>query len=395
MKAERAGRDAVMALRIAAEKLNIAREQSRSNGRTDMRRLLLIALIAGWTAAQLPAQLLQLRITGLDGLAAKAKESVDITLDSTCCRWPADSWRAPAKTVKTQPSIKHLLAGLKAITVRSFEFNEPGQYRMEDLEPIRAQLRTPGWSKIISAQSKDEISEIYTRIEQGKSRRIRDHRSGAEGADGGGDRGNYRSQRICRSWEASGFPSIPVPDQTRKENKNEDASDCDVLPGAVFGAPRRSTSIWTRWPPRPRRRPRSRSKGRCCNSSPDGARPRLKTSSGRLRSVVIRHYEFAELGQYADSDLDTIRSVTSRGPDWSRIINVNEEKQRVEIYMLSQDGKLTGFLLIVARAEGIDGRAGRRFHRPGQPAGTGQIDHPLRPEISGRAVIDRQFPLSR
>ena len=45
-----------------------------------MRRLFLMVVIAGWTAAQLPAQ--QLRITGLDGLASKAKESVDITLDS-------------------------------------------------------------------------------------------------------------------------------------------------------------------------------------------------------------------------------------------------------------------------------------------------------------------------
>ena len=44
-----------------------------------MQRLVLVGLIAAWTAAQLPAQL---RITGLDGLASKAKESVDITLDS-------------------------------------------------------------------------------------------------------------------------------------------------------------------------------------------------------------------------------------------------------------------------------------------------------------------------
>ena len=47
-----------------------------------MRRILLITFLAVCAAAQLPAQLLQLRITGLDGLASKAKESVDITLDS-------------------------------------------------------------------------------------------------------------------------------------------------------------------------------------------------------------------------------------------------------------------------------------------------------------------------
>jgi hypothetical protein len=136
-----------------------------------MRRLFLITLIAGCAAAQLPAQLLQLRITGLDGLASKAKESVDITLDSNLLQM-AGGFLAGAgkdgKDGKDGDNLRQLLAGLRAITVRSFQFKETGQYRMEDLEPIRAQLRNPGWSKIISTQSKDEISEIYTRMEQGK-----------------------------------------------------------------------------------------------------------------------------------------------------------------------------------------------------------------------------------
>lgn len=132
-----------------------------------MRRFFLMVLIAGWTVAQLPAQLLQLRITGLDGLASKAKESVDITLDSNLLQMAGGFLAANAKD-KDGKDLKAVLAGLRAITVRSFEFSEAGQYRMEDLEPIRAQLRTPGWSKIISSQKKDEISEIYTRTEQGK-----------------------------------------------------------------------------------------------------------------------------------------------------------------------------------------------------------------------------------
>lgn len=131
-----------------------------------MRRNLLVALIALGTAAQLPAQL-QLRITGLDGLASKAKESANITLDSSLLQIAAGFLAGNGKD-KDQAKVKELLSGLKAITVRTFEFSEPGQYKMEDLEPIRAQLRTPGWSRIISSQSKDEMSEIYTRTEQGK-----------------------------------------------------------------------------------------------------------------------------------------------------------------------------------------------------------------------------------
>jgi len=130
-----------------------------------MRKLFLMILISGWTAAQLPAQL---RITGLDGLASKAKESVDITLDSSLLQMAGGFLAGKGKDGKDGDQIRALLAGLKAITVKNYEFKETGQYRIEDLEPIRAQLRTPGWSKIVSDQSKDELSEIYTRVEQGK-----------------------------------------------------------------------------------------------------------------------------------------------------------------------------------------------------------------------------------
>ena len=129
-----------------------------------MRRIILIGLLAAGAAAQLSAQL---RITGLDGLASKAKESVDITLDSSMLQM-AGSFLAGNGKGKDEAKAKELLSSLKAITVKSFEFKEPGQYRMEDLEPIRGQLRTPGWNKIISVQEKDEISEIYTRTDQGK-----------------------------------------------------------------------------------------------------------------------------------------------------------------------------------------------------------------------------------
>jgi Domain of unknown function (DUF4252) len=127
-----------------------------------MRRILWAVVIAAGTVAQLPAQL---RITGLEGLASKAKESVDITLDPAMLQM-AGAFLAGGG--KDGNDVKSLLSSLKAITVKSYEFKETGQYRMEDLEPIRAQLRTPGWSKIISSQSKEEISEIYMRTDQGK-----------------------------------------------------------------------------------------------------------------------------------------------------------------------------------------------------------------------------------
>jgi len=177
-----------------------------------MRRILLTTLIAACAAAQLPAQLLQLRITGLDGLASKAKESVDITLDSSLLQM-AGGFLAGAG--KDGNDIKGLLAGLKAITVRSFEFKETGQYRIEDLEPIRAQLRTPGWNKIISSQSKEELSEIYTRIEQGKVVGFAIIAAEPKELTVVAIEGSIDLNDLSK-LKALGIPSIPVPDKKGK-----------------------------------------------------------------------------------------------------------------------------------------------------------------------------------
>jgi hypothetical protein len=178
-----------------------------------MRKILLIVLIAG-TAAQLPAQLLQLRITGLDGLASKATESADITLDSNLLQMAAGFLAGDGKD-KDQAKVKDLLVNLKAITVRSYKFKEDGQYRIEDLEPIRAQLRTPGWSKIISSQSKGEMSEIYTRTDQGKIVGFAIIAAEPKELTVVAIEGSIDLKDLSKLG-GLGVPSIPIPDQGKK-----------------------------------------------------------------------------------------------------------------------------------------------------------------------------------
>lgn len=176
-----------------------------------MRKLFLMILAAGCTAALLPAQL---RITGLDGLASKADKAVDITLDSSMLQMAGGFLAGNAKD-KDQAKIKELLNGLKAITVKSFEFKETGQYRMEDLEPIRTQLRTPGWSKIVSAQSKEEISEIYTRTEQGKVVGFAIIAAEPKELTVVAIEGSIDLKDLSKLG-GLGVPAIPVPDQSKK-----------------------------------------------------------------------------------------------------------------------------------------------------------------------------------
>jgi len=75
------------------------------------------------------------------------------------------------------------------------------------------------------------------------------------------------------------------------------------------------------------------------------ASEKLKGSAANLSRILLRHYEFEKSGEYADTDLDAIRKQVS---SWSRILNVKEEHESTEIYMLTKDGKPGGFLLISA-----------------------------------------------
>jgi hypothetical protein len=71
----------------------------------------------------------------------------------------------------------------------------------------------------------------------------------------------------------------------------------------------------------------------------------VKGAVANVSRVVIRHYEFDKTGQYSDADLEAVRKQVA---SWPRILNIKEDHENVEIYMLSQNGKPAGFLLIAA-----------------------------------------------
>ena len=183
-----------------------------------MQKLLVTVLIGVWTAAQLPAQSLQLRITGLDGLASKAKATVDITLDSSMLQAAGGFLGGNGKD-QDAAKLKELLAGLKAITVRSYEFKEDGQYRREDLDPIRAQLRAPGWSKIVSVSEEKELTEIYMRTEQGKAAGFAIIAAEPKELTVVAIEGTINLNNLSKLG-GLGIPSIPIPNQDKGNDKD-------------------------------------------------------------------------------------------------------------------------------------------------------------------------------
>jgi len=123
-------------------------------------RLTLIAGLLVVTAAfAVQAQDPKIQTASLDHLAAKASQTVDVNVDGRLMK--IASKLLSDKDVE-EKEIKELVAGIKGIYVRRFEFEADGQYSAADVESIRSQLRGPSWSRMVNVTSKkDGGLEVY------------------------------------------------------------------------------------------------------------------------------------------------------------------------------------------------------------------------------------------
>jgi len=120
--------------------------------------LLALSLIVT-SALVAKAQDSRIQMGNLDYLAAKASQTVDVNLDERLMRLASKVF---SDTDADEREVKKVIAGLKGIYVKSFEFDADGQYAAADVESIRSQLRGPGWTRLVNVTSKKEgILEVY------------------------------------------------------------------------------------------------------------------------------------------------------------------------------------------------------------------------------------------
>jgi len=100
----------------------------------------------------------------LEKLAAKADETVDITVDASLLKLAG---RFLSDKDDDSAATKKILAGLQSITVRSYEFSQEGQYDPKDLDEIRAQVKAPQWSKIVGVRSKKDRENVDVYFKDG------------------------------------------------------------------------------------------------------------------------------------------------------------------------------------------------------------------------------------
>jgi hypothetical protein len=117
-------------------------------------------VLAVLVLASSPASGQVLDLKNLDKLSDKAKDVTDVTLDGSLLKFAA---KFLSNDDPDQAKVKKLVAEIKGIYVKTYEFESEGEYTESDLAPIRTQLRSPGWSRIVGVHSKKEHdnTEIY------------------------------------------------------------------------------------------------------------------------------------------------------------------------------------------------------------------------------------------
>jgi hypothetical protein len=128
--------------------------------KTRLGALLTAALLVTLSAVAANAQeSSRLQLSSLDHLAAKASQTVDVNIDERLVRLASKVF---SDTDAEEREIKKVIAGVKGIYVKVFEFENEGQYSSADLATIRAQLSAPGWTRLVNVTSKKEGNlEVY------------------------------------------------------------------------------------------------------------------------------------------------------------------------------------------------------------------------------------------
>jgi hypothetical protein len=121
--------------------------------------------LAGLLPVLAAAQAGKLVIPDFSDLARKATESVDITLDGDMLKSATHMMGAGGGHHSGDADLSSVVAGLKAIAVRSFTFDKPDMYSQDAVEGVLAQVNVPGWRKVISVREKGERVEIHMRAD--------------------------------------------------------------------------------------------------------------------------------------------------------------------------------------------------------------------------------------
>lgn len=125
--------------------------------RQAIRWMAMAVVLLSWHPAAAAAQGAQLQLDGLSRLATQASNVVDVTVDSSLLQLASG---LVSSEQANSAKVKELIANLKGVYVKSFEFDRDGAYTDADVNTVRQQLKAP-WTRVVNVQRKRESAEIY------------------------------------------------------------------------------------------------------------------------------------------------------------------------------------------------------------------------------------------
>jgi hypothetical protein len=140
---------------------------------TSLRSLAPIAFLSACLAAGLAFPHLSaaadrgsiLDLPSFSHLQSKATEVVDITLGT----WPLTlASKLMDADDAEDAEVKKLLAGIKSIAIRSYQFDSDFVYSKEDVAAVRDQLAAPGWTQLAQVRkrgNKSQEVDIYMALD--------------------------------------------------------------------------------------------------------------------------------------------------------------------------------------------------------------------------------------
>jgi hypothetical protein len=85
-------------------------------------------------------------------------------------------------------------------------------------------------------------------------------------------------------------------------------------------------------------------------SQKDADQAKVKKLVGGLKGVYVRSFEFSRPGEYAEADVESIRSQL-KSPAWSRIVTVRNKRgggDNAEVYIRTENGQIAGLTVLAA-----------------------------------------------
>lgn len=117
---------------------------------------LLPGLVLMALAATAGAQDARIQMSQLDRFDDLADKVITVDVNESLIHLALSA--LSTKRTPNEAKIKDILAGLKGVYVKRFEFEKEGAYAASDVDYIRSQLNGPGWVRVAGVRSKREGS---------------------------------------------------------------------------------------------------------------------------------------------------------------------------------------------------------------------------------------------